>query len=124
MPVRVQRRRTKGWRAPADAKYVGRGSRFGNPWAAVETSTGWAVNWAGHAAQHKPLGLNDHIPADDQRAAHSLAVELYELWLRQQPSLLDRARRELAGRPLMCWCPDALACHVDVLLRVVNEEPR
>lgn len=124
MPARVQRRRTKGWRKPEGARYVGRGSRFGNPWAVAQTCTGWAVNWAGHAGQQKPDGLNDHIPAVDRRAAHLLAVELYEIWLRQQACLLERARRELAGQPLMCWCADTLACHADVLLRLVNEESR
>ena len=30
-PVRVQRKRTKGWRMPENTVYVGRGSRWGNP---------------------------------------------------------------------------------------------
>ena len=38
MPVRVQRRRAKGWKMPANTVYVGRPSAFGNPfvgqWAA------------------------------------------------------------------------------------------
>lgn len=35
MPVRIQRRRTRGWRMPPNTVYVGRGSRWGNPftWA-------------------------------------------------------------------------------------------
>ncbi|MCL2092991.1 MAG: DUF4326 domain-containing protein [Treponema sp.] len=31
MPKRIQRKRTKGWRMPPDTIYVGRGSRWGNP---------------------------------------------------------------------------------------------
>lgn len=31
MPVRIQRKRTKGWKMPAGAVYVGRGSKWGNP---------------------------------------------------------------------------------------------
>ncbi|NKS56183.1 DUF4326 domain-containing protein [Rhodococcus hoagii] len=31
MPKRIQRQRTKGWRMPDGAVYVGRGSRYGNP---------------------------------------------------------------------------------------------
>lgn len=125
MTSRVQRRRTKGWRAPADAVYVGRGTRWGNPWTVVETNTGtgWAVNWAGHADQHKPLGLNDHIPADSRRDAHAAAVELYETWLHAHPQLLERARRDLAGHDLMCWCSEPLPCHVDVLLRLSGSRP-
>ena len=30
-PVRIQRRRTKGWHMPPDTIYVGRGSKWGNP---------------------------------------------------------------------------------------------
>ncbi len=31
-PRRIQRRRVKGWRMPEGAIYVGRGSRWGNPY--------------------------------------------------------------------------------------------
>ena len=31
-PKRIQRQRTKGWRMPKGAIYVGRPSRWGNPW--------------------------------------------------------------------------------------------
>lgn len=120
MPSRIQRRRTKGWRAPAGAVYVGRGTPFGNPWVVVRTNsgTGWAVNWAGHTNQHKPHGLNDHIPADNQRNAHALAVHLYEVWVRHHPTLPDRINRDLAGRDLMCWCAESLPCHADALLEL------
>ena len=30
-PKRIQRRRTKGWRMPAGAIYVGRPTKWGNP---------------------------------------------------------------------------------------------
>jgi hypothetical protein len=30
-PLRIQRKRTKGWRMPEGAVYVGRPSRWGNP---------------------------------------------------------------------------------------------
>lgn len=32
VPQRIQRMRTKGWRMPAGALYVGRGTVWGNPW--------------------------------------------------------------------------------------------
>lgn len=131
MPARIQRKRSRGWSAPLDAQgrkpvYVGRGSRYGNPWAVVETrtGTGWAVQWAGRAGQHKPPGLNGLIPADDRRDAHALAVELYEMWIASHPQLLDRVRRDLVGRTLMCWCADALPCHGDPLLGLANPTPK
>ena len=33
MPERIQRKRTKGWKMPANAIYVGRPTRWGNPYA-------------------------------------------------------------------------------------------
>lgn len=32
----------------------------------------------------------------------------------------DKARAELAGRDLACWCPLHVACHADVLLEIAN----
>ena len=33
MPKRIQRKRIKGWRMPKNAIYVGRPSKFGNPFS-------------------------------------------------------------------------------------------
>ncbi|WP_255951591.1 DUF4326 domain-containing protein [Streptomyces odontomachi] len=126
MSTRIQRRRTRGWQAPLDAegrkpRYVGRGTPWGNSWVVARTTdeTGWAVNWAGTTTV--PDGLRESIPARDQRDAHALAVELYQTWLYAQPQhFLDQAKRELAGRDLMCWCPEALPCHADALLCLIQ----
>jgi Domain of unknown function (DUF4326) len=48
------------------------------------------------------------------------AVELYREWLAEQPDLMDRARRELRGRALGCWCSPR-PCHATVLADLVNE---
>lgn len=39
-PARIRRRREKGWRMPAGAVYVGRGSRWGNPFKLGDEMTG------------------------------------------------------------------------------------
>lgn len=44
-------------------------------------------------------------------------IELFRWYLRGRPDLQEAARRELAGRDLVCWCAPA-ACHGDVLARV------
>jgi hypothetical protein len=36
LPKRIQRRRTRGWKMPADAVYVGRPTRWGNPYPIAE----------------------------------------------------------------------------------------
>ena len=43
MPERIQRKRTKGWRMPVGAVYVGRPTKWGNPFPIAETSARYAV---------------------------------------------------------------------------------
>jgi hypothetical protein len=38
-PVRIQRKRTPGWRMPAGTVYVGRGSRWGNPFTSENSGS-------------------------------------------------------------------------------------
>jgi Domain of unknown function (DUF4326) len=42
-PRRIQRQRTKGWRMPAGAIYVGRPSPWGNPWPIDGDMQPWLV---------------------------------------------------------------------------------
>ncbi|MDT7613280.1 MAG: hypothetical protein QOF00_727 [Pseudonocardiales bacterium] len=91
MPERIQLRRTRGWRKPEGAVVVSRPSRWGNPF---------------------PVG------GDVPDRARSVA--LYEQYLADRPELRERARAELRGRDLACWCPVGEPCHGDVLMRVAN----
>lgn len=114
-PTRIQRQRTKGWRAPAGAVYVGRGTRWGNPARIVP---GWSkgallVQWGANGAS---VGS---FPADGLEARR-YATELYRDWAERTVGFAARVRAELAGRDLMCWCPVGEPCHADVLLRLAN----
>lgn len=92
---RIQRKRTAGWRMPAGAIYVGRPTKWGNPFAAPEpTASGRAI-----------------------------AVEQFRSWLEGQPDLRQAIRQELAGHDLACWCPLDHPCHGDILLAVANPQP-
>ena len=82
---------------PAGSIYVGRPSPWGNPFS------------------HKTGTL-----AQFQVATRDEAVDRYEAWLRAQPALMARARQELAGKDLVCWCAPA-RCHAQVLIQVANE---
>ena len=113
MPTRIQRRRTKGWSAPEGAVYVGRGSKWGNPWRVVRTSTGFRVIG--------PFG-DPWARAVDEDDGRRTAAEAYRQY---GPGSLDNlvqdARKELAGRDLACWCPlpepgQPDHCHAAVLL--------
>lgn len=98
-PVRIQRKRTGGWRKPENTVYVGRGSKFGNPF-----------NWK--------LGSDT---GNDPRAD---AVSLFRAWLfsgRGPSAPTDADIAALRGKNLMCWCPLDQPCHADVLLDLANK---
>lgn len=120
-PIRIQRRRTKGWRTPPNTRYVGRPSRYENPFTIEAVPGDWFVV--------DPFGLPSCFVAgehfDTRRAAHQYAVDRfrdYYINSRFSPDLLAELRRDLGGRNLSCWCPLDLPCHADVLLELANGE--
>ncbi|GAS92665.1 DUF4326 domain-containing protein [Mycolicibacterium brisbanense] len=127
MPERIQRKRVAGWRMPEGAKYVGRPSRWGNPFRIYHGHTligpSWGVardNWR-------------HIPADICIFAYVTAsggmdtqeaVDQFRLLMtvrrRDEPDRLDAWLSPLRGHDLACWCPLSSPCHADVLLELAN----
>jgi hypothetical protein len=65
-----------------------------------------------------PFVLND--VSDLKERAHVIAS--YERWLMEpkQAALVEKAKRELRGKVLGCWCKP-LDCHGDVLKVVADE---
>ncbi|MBF6277034.1 DUF4326 domain-containing protein [Nocardia nova] len=112
MPERIQRRRTKGWRMPEGAVYVGRPTVYANPYK-IQPAPGyrWGVRFT-------PTGYWSafcHSPED----AHAAAVHLYrEVAL---PTISAEQIAALRGHDLACWCPAHLPCHADVLIEVANQ---
>lgn len=91
-PVRIQLRRTKGWRKPERAVVVARPTRWGNPFR---------------------VGVDgDRVGCRDRFREVLLAGEL--------AFTVSDVRRQLAGRDLACWCGPDAPCHADVLLEVAN----
>jgi Domain of unknown function (DUF4326) len=113
MPKRIQRLRIKGWRMSEGAIYVGRPSKWGNPYT---------------ASSAMETGYKD---------GHKMAVWAFRQWLAGTPAWGDERdeRRtvilarlaELRGRDLCCWCPlidargNPFPCHADILLSLANE---
>lgn len=48
-------------------------------------------------------------------------IEKYQAWLQARPALIDKAKAELKGKVLACWC-SPLPCHGDILAQVSNHE--
>jgi len=91
---RIQRKRTAGWRMPANTVYVGRPGKWGNPFA--------------------PNGT----------FLVKMCVEMYRTYIikmiKHDPVKYNLD--ELRGKDLACWCPDGTPCHVDVLLVLCEME--
>ena len=51
------------------------------------------------------------------------AVALFRDYIQRNPSMVELAKRELAGFNLGCTCPLDKPCHADVWLEVVNQLP-
>lgn len=118
MPERIQRRRTKGWRMPKGAVYVGRPTKWANPWKIG--STGSTV---------KPGGVIDrqpHPPLTREQAVESFRNAAESAY--RDAETLAQLRADLGGKDLACWCPLAdeqgnhVPCHADVLLEIANQE--
>lgn len=107
-PVRIQRKRTKGWRMPENTVYVGRPGKWGNPYAVGDESA-WMGEWP-------VLNIEDPLTRGDAAQLFHLALAGGHLDI-----TADQIRAELAGKNLACWCPEDQPCHADVLLAVANE---
>ncbi|NKS29268.1 DUF4326 domain-containing protein [Rhodococcus hoagii] len=109
MPQRIQRQRTKEWRMPAGAVYVGRPTKWGNPYCVGDESAF--------------IGGDQVFNLDDEPLNHREVVELFRIALDRYvlPRITkEQIRAELAGRDLACWCPLDQPCHADVLLEIAN----
>lgn len=98
-PKRIQRKRTKGWRMPEGAVYVGRPTKWGNPY-----TVGMFGDRESVIAYFRKFAACDNQGGRDLREA----IE------------------ELRGKDLACWCPlvdkhgNRVPCHADVLLELAN----
>ena len=92
-PIRIQRKRIRGWKMPQNTVYVGRPTKWGNRHNADKIGQEAAVRYF----------------KNDFEIGFSRVTK-------------DEIRRELRGKNLACWCPIGSPCHVDVLLEIANSE--
>lgn len=109
-PVRVQRRRVKGWRLPPNTVCVDRSTRFGNPfrvtydrvnrWCVVTTEKRWYCS--------------------SERVARRFSVWKFRRWASNPNSTVRHHMDELRGKNVACFCRLDRPCHGDVLLEIAN----
>jgi hypothetical protein len=124
-PQRIQRKRTAGWRMPENARYVGRPSRWGNPFRIYRGHSSIGPTWSkareswGHLPAQECIYVTSSAPLGPD-AAVALFKSLIEVRQRDEPERLREWLGPLVGRDLACWCPIGQPCHADVLLEIVK----
>lgn len=120
--------------------YLNRGHFEPNHYAPCPDHGDWCTDHPSEEWPRSPLVLNIHsdppaavsagvyigrpsiwgnpfqIGKDGDRAQ---VISKYRRWLQKQPDLIERMKRELKGRDLVCYCAP-LMCHGDVILEVAN----
>ena len=100
--MKVLNKRTD--KIPPDAVYVGRPTKWGNPWR-----------------------VGEKHPMDGHRLTREEVIEIHRSEL---PQMLTAKRNdgtvilnlgELQGKDLVCWCAP-LPCHADILLKLANDK--
>jgi hypothetical protein len=99
-PKRIQRRRTKGWRMPRNAVYVGRNGSL----------CGWG----------NPFIVGDLLNGGNMSAQETVDQFRRALVEGRLQFNVAKVRAELAGKDLACWCKLSDPCHADVLLELAN----
>ncbi|NIL77657.1 DUF4326 domain-containing protein [Rhodococcus sp. B10] len=125
MPQRIQRKRTKGWRMPEGAVYVGRPTRFGNPWRigsdGLVAGPGMYFSADPEMSQQMVIRLF-HDWLTKGKAAPALMVGGGYPQLDSQRDWIRDALPVLRGHDVVCWCSLDEPCHADVLLELANKE--
>lgn len=118
-PVRIQRKRAKGWKMPANTVYVGRPSQWGNRFVVGARKHGFngleSETLAHYADYTKNVDLWDNWPVADA----ATAVRAFRK-MQCSESFKARAVEALRGKNLACFCALDQPCHADVLLELAN----
>lgn len=101
-PMRIQRMRIKGWRMPEGAVYVGRPTKWGNPFISALAFKRWL-----ETGDYHYFDLLTPRPHLDE--------------LNERRSAILSAANELRGKLLACWCGFGCECHADVLAEMANQ---
>ena len=126
---RIQRKRTKGWKMPKNTIYVGRPTKWGNPFE-LQGDMIYCD------ASHRRLYLSKWILWEDKLYNKTDGLkricELYEQWINndlpewnyQNHHIVKPFNNfdlnELKGKNLACWCPLDKPCHADILIKLLN----
>jgi hypothetical protein len=115
-PVRIQRKRTKGWRMPENTISVTRPGKWGNPFKLGDNLK----------EIDKLLLLKADLNLQEITAGivtRDVSIKLYNSWLSNTDEgvkVQSAAHQELKGKNLACFCSINDLCHGDILIKIAN----
>ena len=130
IPIRIQRSRQR--KQTVAAVYVGRGSKWGNPFRLVKHDGIWMIKTDGSERCSSILTTHAGFSYDTKEEAARDAVMLYGIWLLPYEYRTENMEEflrsiailesieELRGKDLSCWCKLGEPCHADLLLELAN----
>jgi|SRR3989304_1812230 len=122
---RIQRKRTKGFKTPENTIYVGRPTKWGNPFIDISDIVyvdashrrtilskwvyyGTVSETGGAAKLYRDMIMDLN--------SHEVETEIYNKF-----KLIRDTHRDLEGKNLSCFCSTSIPCHADTLLELLNE---
>jgi len=121
-PKRIQRKRSAGWRMPENTVYVGRPTKFGNPYWDIAR---YGLDLCIRLFRETATGCWNPLLIPEGPLANSWHKWLYRdhcAWLKRiggHP--VEEIQAELRGKNLACWCRLDRPCHADILLEIANQ---
>lgn len=111
-PIRVQRKRVKGYKMPENTVSVTRPGKWGNP---------FKVNMPVPEEWVSKLNHDDHFHFMKFECGYVDGAE-NAVWLFRHYVAPTLDLTELRGKNLACFCKIGDACHADVLLELANKD--
>lgn len=137
-PIRIQRRRTKGWKMPPNTVSVTRPGKWGNPFDFRKSDCCWlALSYGcrGDAAGRQEASVRAfrewiappgkgrktvRVERGVRMGTDTNSVQIGPRFIVGPPPTCEEIKAELRGKNLACFCPIGSPCHADVLLEVAN----
>lgn len=123
-PIRVQRKRTKGYKLPENTVCVTRPGKYGNPFIIVgdmiylnvkfRRKTLYPGRFWQMGNQQDCVNLFRHLLTGAFNNTHDSDIAY---WVNHFANI---DKDELRGKNLACWCALDKPCHADVLLEMLS----
>lgn len=131
MMKRIQRKRTKGWKMPENTIYVGRPTKWGNPFRLIQdciyVDAGWrrgqVDKWVFWAVGNEKDIINLYGMLFEKWPVAVSGRPDFDYW---NDHFIKLDLTELKGKDLACWCKivdknnNYIQCHADILLSLSN----